>query len=81
MKDIIRLSVIGLGLAGLMAVSMSMGKTAQADSRDEISWSAFCKVNGYDPNENSDSVINEYLDAWVGSAVEEEILLSHGIEP
>lgn len=85
MKDTIRISVLGLALAGAMALAMYIpSKTRQVPASltpEEISWVEFCKSNGYDLNDNREEVINEYLDAWVGSAVEEEILLSHGIEP
>lgn len=85
MKDIIRLSVFGFGIAGLMAAAcLLLSKTTEYPaslSPEEISWVEFCKARGHDLDDNSEEVINEYLDTWVGSAVEEKILLSHGIEP
>ncbi len=84
MKDIVRLSIFGFGIAGLMAVACYLPSNTEqlpaALSPEEISWVEFCKARGHDLDDNSEEVINEYLDTWVGSAVEEELLLSHGIE-
>lgn len=75
MKDTIRLSALGLAVAGIMATAclMSPGtKEIPATlSSEEISWVAFCKARGYDTNDNSEEVINEFLDTWVGSVEEE----------
>lgn len=76
MKNIIRLSILGIAICGLAA--MSMGKPA-TDRREEISWSAFCKSRGYALTDSTSEVINEYLDTWCGSAEEETVLDSLGI--
>lgn len=49
--------------------------------RADVSWSAFCASRGYDLNNSSDSVTNEYLDTWCGSVEEEKAFIKSGIEP
>ena len=84
MKDIIRLSALGIGIAGLMAVAMSMSTNTTelpaALTPEEISWVEFCKHKGYDPHTENEEIINEYLDTWVGSSIEEEALTRQGVE-
>lgn len=48
---------------------------------DRISWSAFCKEFGYNEqtDQNNEQAINDYLDAWRGSASEEEAFAKQGI--
>lgn len=75
MKDIIRLSLLGFGIAGLMAAAClmhpSVNNYSEPLTSDEISWIEFCKARGYDMHDNRDEVINEFLDTWVGSVEEE----------
>lgn len=84
MKDIIRLSVFGFGVAGLMAVACLLpSKTKELPASltsEEISWVEFCKYNGYDVHTEDDEIINEFLDTWRGSTVEEEALTRQGVE-
>lgn len=75
MKDIIRLSLLGFGIAGLMATAClmhpSVNNYSEPLTSDEISWIEFCKARGYDMHDDRDEVINEFLDTWVGSVEEE----------
>lgn len=46
----------------------------------EISWAEFLKVNNYQDSpweEQPDSIQNEYLDCWAGSAQEDSILSNY----
>ncbi len=52
---------------------------ASDDIRCETSWSAFCASRGHDRDDNSSSVINEYLDTWCGSVEEEKALIKAGV--
>lgn len=84
MKDIIRLSVFSFAIAGLMAVAATMpSKTTELPASltpEEISWVEFCKCKGYDVHTEDDEIINEFLDTWRGSTVEEEALTRQGVE-
>lgn len=84
MKDTIRLSAFGIGIAALMAVAMSMPiKTTEFPATltpEEISWVEFCKYRGYDAHTEDEEIINEFLDTWRGSTVEEEALTRQGVE-
>ena len=70
--------------AGLMAVAATMpSKTTELPAYltpEEISWVEFCKDKGYDVHTEDDEVINEFLDTWRGSTVEEEALTRQGVE-
>lgn len=75
MKDTIRLSALGLFLAGIMTAAIFLSATtptAATLTPEEISWAEFCKARGYDVSDNRDEVINEFLDTWVGSVEEEQ---------
>lgn len=82
MKDSIRISLIGIGIAGCMALAMFLSPTPDRHSSEltpeEISWIEFCKAKGYSIHANDDTIINEYLDTWCGSAQEEEALTRNG---
>ncbi|MDE6792490.1 MAG: hypothetical protein K2J48_05355 [Muribaculaceae bacterium] len=84
MKDTIRLSVFGLGFAGLMSIACLLpSKTTEIPaplSPEEISWVEFCKYKGYDVHTEDEEIINEFLDTWRGSPVEEEALTRQGVE-
>lgn len=75
MKDIIRLSLIGTAMCALFAVAMlntaDKSKVTAPLTSEEISWIEFCKARGYDVHDESDEIINEFLDTWVGSVEEE----------
>ena len=74
MKDIIRLSIMGIALAGIMAAASLYTSSTPAPSTltsDEISWIEFCKARHYDPHTEDEEIINEFLDTWVGSIEEE----------
>lgn len=76
MKDTIRLSLLGFGIAGLMATACLMKPATTNNSEsltsEEISWIEFCKARGYDVRDERDEIINEFLDTWVGSVEEEQ---------
>lgn len=68
----------------VMAAFLIGCKSSQAslDSlRAEISWNAFCDARGYDIDNNTYPILNEYLDTWCGSVEEENALINAGVEP
>ncbi len=75
-KEILHLSAMGLALVLSIGLSSLMpARSRQLPARlsaEELSWTEFCRVRGYDSQSNDSAVINEYLDTWVGS-IEEEI--------
>lgn len=77
MKDIIRLSATGIVMCALFAAAMlntaDNTKVSAPLTSDEISWIEFCKARGYDVHDESDEIINEFLDTWVGSVEEERV--------
>ena len=77
MKDIIRLSIFGFGIAGLMAVACYLPSNTEqlpaALTSDEISWIEFCKARGHDIHDSSDETVEEFLNTWVGSAEEQRV--------
>lgn len=75
MKNLIRFSVMGIATCALLSVATlwtdrSKEIPVQLTS-EEISWIEFCKAKGYDVNDNSEQVVNEFLDTWRGSVEEE----------
>lgn len=78
MKTTIKATIFGLGLTLLMATAIahpfSSRQLPASLSQEEISWNAFCLSRGYDPHDESLEIVNEYLDAWVGSTEEEAAL-------
>ncbi len=84
MKDMIRLSVLGIGIAGFMTIASSMSsKTVELPASltpEEISWVEFCKYYDFDVNTKDEEIINKFLDTWRGSSVEEEALTRNGVE-
>lgn len=74
-KHIIILSIAAAILSGCAS------QRPAVDPRADISWQAFCQARGYDPADNTYAVINEYLDAWCGSAEEENALINAGQKP
>lgn len=51
------------------------------EMRSRVSWQAFCRQTGHDIDDNTFPTLNQYLDAWVGSADEEDALIAAGIKP
>lgn len=84
MKDIIRLSATGIAMCALFAWAMlNTAGTKELPASltpEEISWVEFCKYKGYDVHSEDGEIINEFLDAWRGSTVEEEALTRQGLE-
>ena len=84
MKDTFRLTLFGFGIAGLMAVASIMrAKTKELPALltlEEISWVEFCKYKGYDAHTEDEEIINEFLNTWRGSTVEEDALARQGVE-
>lgn len=50
------------------------------DRKYDISWELFCETRGYAPDNHSESVTNEYLDAWIGTTEEETAFETAGIQ-
>lgn len=76
MKELVRLTAIGVATAALLSAATlwtdrSKEVPAQLDSA-EISWIEFCKAKGYDVNDDREEIINEFLDTWRGSVEEEK---------
>lgn len=68
-------------LSLLALASCTSTKGADNQGVLDYSWSAFCMVHGYNVNETSVEVQNEYLDGWCGSAEEEKALIAAGYKP
>lgn len=58
---------ITLALVAALLTGCKSNKVALEQLRADVSWSAFCAARGYDINDNTYPVINEYLDTWCGS--------------
>lgn len=76
MKELVRLTAIGVASAALLSAATlwndrSKEVPSQLDSA-EISWIEFCKAKGYDVNDNSEEIVTEFLDTWRGSVEEEK---------
>ncbi|MDE5871182.1 MAG: hypothetical protein K2H22_04445 [Muribaculaceae bacterium] len=75
MKELVRIAAMGLTAASLLSVATlwtdrSKEVPAQLDSA-ELSWIEFCKARGYDIDDQSEEIVNEFLDTWRGSVEEE----------
>lgn len=66
---------ITLALVAALLTGCKSNKVALEQLRADVSWSAFCAARGYDINDNTYPVINEYLDTWCGSVDEEAALI------
>lgn len=77
MKTIITAIIIAASLAGCNTIS----DAELNEMRSRVSWQAFCLATGHDIDDNTFLTINQYLDAWVGSADEENALIAAGIKP
>lgn len=71
---------ITLALVAALLTGCKSNKVALEQLRADVSWSAFCAARGYDINDNTYPVINEYLDTWCGSVDEEEAFINAGVE-
>lgn len=82
-KDIIRLTLIGLGIVAIMTAAVLWTVPNQeapsALTPEEISWIEFCKARGYDIHNATQQMEIEFLDTWVGSVEEEEALTRNGV--
>lgn len=76
MKNLIRLSVMGIATCALLSVANFWTDRSKEIpvklTSEEISWIEFCKAKGYDVNDNSEEIVNEFLDTWRGSVEEEK---------
>lgn len=72
---------ITLALVAALLTGCKSNKVALEQLRADVSWSAFCAARGYDINDNTYPVINEYLDTWCGSVDEEAAFIKAGVEP
>lgn len=72
---------ITLALVAALLTGCKSNKVALEQLRADVSWSAFCAARGYDINDNTYPVINEYLDTWCGSVDEEAAFIEAGVEP
>ena len=72
---------ITLALVAALLTGCKSNTVAIEQLRADVSWSAFCAARGYDINDNTYPVINEYLDTWCGSVDEEAALIEAGVEP
>lgn len=73
-------SIIPLAIATIVLAGCTTNRTAIADRYETISWNAFCDARGFDRADKSEATVNEYLDAWCGSADEEAALTAAGVE-
>lgn len=72
-------TIIILAIAAALS-SCTSGKPL-ADRRSYVSWTAFCATRGYNINDNTHAVTNEYLDTWCGSTEEEAAFIAAGVKP
>lgn len=73
--------ILILALAAAVLLAACTSSRTLEDRRMYVSWTAFCATYGYHADEDSDSIINEYLDAWCGSVQEEEAFIMAGVKP
>lgn len=63
--------------------SVKESNTINWEEACEISWAEFLRVNNCPDipwEEQPDSIQNEYLDCWAGSAQEDSLLMNYTIE-
>lgn len=75
-KIILTLAIMAVLLAGCMSQQEALDAR-----RDAISWAAFCTARGYELDNNTYQVTNEYLDTWCGSTEEEAAFIAAGVKP
>ena len=73
-------TIIILAIAAAALTACTSGKTL-ADRRAYVSWTTFCATRGYNINDNTHAVANEYLDTWCGSTEEEAAFIAAGAKP
>lgn len=78
---LIAILVVALALAFVCHIARSFERPCPALIRHDVSWKAFCESTGLQLADTSRNAIDEYLDTWRGSALEEEALIANGIEP
>lgn len=76
-------NIILIALSAAMLTGCTSTKLVSVcdNERGEISWNAFCDVNGYDRNDNTYTVLNEYLNTWCDSTEEEKAFFKAGVKP
>lgn len=72
--------IITIALATVVLTACTSNRSAIASAPETISWNAFCAARGFDRIDKSETAVNEYLDAWCGSADEEAALTAAGVE-
>lgn len=75
-KAILTLAIVAAALTGCRSSQATLDQR-----RADISWNAFCAERGYDTDNNTYLVINEYLDTWCGSVAEEAAFIKAGVQP
>ncbi len=68
-------------LAILPALAFVALTITSSPTAEEVSWRSFCEAHGYDPADNSDFVMNQYLDTWRGSVDEDSAFAAAGVKP
>ena len=83
MKKIIIIVIVILGvIIAMCAPTKVEQKPISWEEACEISWAEFLKINNYRDlpwEEQPDSIQNEFLDCWSGSAQEDSILCNYKI--
>lgn len=72
-KTVYILALVSILLSGCSAIS---NDKIVIPSREDLhpSWKAFCVSRNYDINTTDSEIIDEYLDAWMGSVEEEQAI-------
>lgn len=75
MKELVRISLTGIASVALFSAAVlwtdKSEEIPQQQTSDELSWKEFCKARGYNVNDYSEEIVNEFLDTWRGSVEEE----------
>lgn len=74
-------AILSLAIMVAAATGCRSSQTTLDQRRADISWNAFCQARGYDTDDNTHLVVNEYLDTWCGSVDEETAFIKAGVEP
>lgn len=72
--------ILALAAAAALSGCRTSGEILKEDSRDNISWTAFCAARGHHTDDNTYTTVNEYLDTWCGTIEEEHAFIKAGIE-
>lgn len=73
-KTTILMMAIAATLLAGCRVSSALEAPIPSREDNNPSWRAFCASRGYDVATAEEEIIDEYLDAWAGSAEEEKAL-------